>query len=87
MRERVIEMQQEDEDEEAGITGNELIELYGADAVELAFHYLHRYRVYKMFRAKIELNYTDIHIFFIISEEVQRKQALDMKRWEDKTKG
>ena len=43
--------------------------------------------MYKLFRLKVELNYSDVVMFLMIEEEIARKRAIEMQKLERSNHG
>lgn len=55
---------------------NELIEEFGLESTQLAYYYLHRYKLHKtQIQDIIELDDTDVLAFLIIEEEQSLREA------------
>lgn len=64
---------------------NEMVEEFGWERVDLAQHFLHRYRLYKMrILRPMDLDYLDLVAFMLIEEEQSLKQTEQSAKMQQK---
>lgn len=73
-------------DEETQEDYDELVEVFGTDAAQLATMYLRRHRLFKMQRSLLDLGADDFYVFLIIEEEMSRWQAQRQADLQDQNK-
>jgi hypothetical protein len=65
---------------------NALVDEFGAENVDLADYYLHRYKLFKLRRTLIELDWDDLIVFLLLEEEVGNAQAVQQLKMEQQTR-
>lgn len=63
----------------------ELVEVFGYDAFQLATHFIRRYHLHKMGLGVIEIDLYDVVAFVLIDQETERCRAMKAKQDEDST--